>query len=87
LFWGVVLLEGRVVGVVSPTFKQDHHISVIGYGIHGGLRGRGISAEASIAVLKNAFDAIRSCRRFGLTLTLKIPLRDEWLNLSHDNNS
>ena len=51
-----VLLEGRVVGVVSLTFLQDHRVSVIGYGIHGGLKGRGISAEASTAVLKCAFD-------------------------------
>ncbi len=51
-----VLLEERVVGVVSLTFEQDHRISVIGYGIHGGLKGRDISAEASIAVLKYAFD-------------------------------
>lgn len=51
-----VLLEGRVVGVVSLTFEQNHRISVIGYGIHGDLKGRGISAEASSAVLKCAFD-------------------------------
>ena len=51
-----VLLEGRVVGVVSLTFEQDHRVAVIGYGIHGGLKGRGISAEASTAVLKCAFD-------------------------------
>ena len=51
-----VLLEGRVVGIVSLTFEPDHCVSAIGYGIHGGLKGRGISAEASTAVLKCAFD-------------------------------
>jgi len=42
--------------VVSLTFEQNHRISVIGYGIHGDLKGRGLSAEASSAVLECAFD-------------------------------
>lgn len=58
-----VLLEGTVVGVVSLTFEQDHRVSVIGYGIHGGLKGRGIRAEASTAVFKCAFDCYPQLRK------------------------
>src|SRR5215470_15688353 len=38
-----VLLDKEVVGVVSLNFEQGHRIAVIGYGVHGALRGRGMS--------------------------------------------
>ena len=70
-----VSLEGKVVGVVTLTFEQDHRVSVIGYGIHGGLKGRGISAEASTAVLKFAFDCYPQLQKVRYALMLKIPRR------------
>ena len=52
--WAVVH-KGQVVGVVSLTFEQDYRISVIGYGIHGDLRGRGLAVEAAQTVIDHAF--------------------------------
>ena len=52
--WAIVH-QDLVVGVVSLTFEQDQRIAVIGYGIHGDLRGRGLSAEAARAVIDQAF--------------------------------
>ena len=47
--------QGTVVGVVSLTFEQNHRIAVLGYGVHGNLRGRGLSGEAATAVVEEAF--------------------------------
>ena len=52
--WAVVH-RGVVVGVVSLTFEQDFGIAVVGYGVHGGLRGRGLVVEAARAVIEQAF--------------------------------
>lgn len=52
--WALVY-QGAVVGVVSLTFEQDNRIAVIGYGVHGDLRGQGLSAEAASAVIDQAF--------------------------------
>jgi RimJ/RimL family protein N-acetyltransferase len=60
--WAVVHRE-TVVGIVSMTFEQNHRIAVIGYGIHGDLRGRGLSAEAARVVLEHAFAAYPQLRR------------------------
>ncbi len=46
--------QDTVVGIVSLTFEQDHRIAVVGYGIHGDLRGRGFATEAVRAVLGKA---------------------------------
>lgn len=48
--------QGRVVGVVSITFEQDHRIAAIGYGIHGDLRGRGLSVQAASKIINEAFE-------------------------------
>lgn len=52
--WAIVH-EGSVVGVVSLTFEQDRRVAVIGYGVHGDLRGRGLSVEAASTVIREAF--------------------------------
>ncbi len=52
--WAVVHL-GVVVGVVSLTFEHHFGIAVIGYGIHGDLRGRGFVVEAASTVIDQAF--------------------------------
>ncbi|TDJ40143.1 MAG: N-acetyltransferase [Gammaproteobacteria bacterium] len=52
--WALVI-DGRVSGVVSLTFEQGHRIAVIGYGIHGALRGQGLSGEAVKTVIDGAF--------------------------------
>ncbi len=52
--WAIVH-QGRVVGVVSITFEQDHRIAVIGYGVHGDLRGKGLSVEAVSKIINEAF--------------------------------
>ena len=52
--WAVVQL-GVVVGVVSLTFEQHFGIAVVGYGVHGDLRGRGFAVEAAGAVIDQAF--------------------------------
>ncbi len=54
--WAVIL-NGKVVGVVSLTFEQSHRIAVIGYGVHGAVRGQGLSGEASKAVVDAAFSS------------------------------
>jgi RimJ/RimL family protein N-acetyltransferase len=51
-----ILHQGRVVGVVSISFEQDHRIAVIGYGVHGDLRGKGLSVEATSKVINEAFE-------------------------------
>ncbi|MGE0623217.1 MAG: GNAT family N-acetyltransferase [Pseudomonadales bacterium] len=51
----VLVYQGRVVGVVSITFEQECRFAVIGYGVHGDLRGRGLSAEAASKVINEAF--------------------------------
>ena len=50
-----MVIDGRVSGVVSLTFEQGHRIAVIGYGIHGALRGQGLSGEAVKTVIDGAF--------------------------------
>ena len=60
--WAITL-DDRVVGVVSLTFEQDHTIAVIGYGIHGDLRGRGMSAEAAKVVIYQAFESYPQLRK------------------------
>ncbi len=52
--WAVVH-RGLVVGVVSLSFEQDYRITVIGYGVHGDLRGRGLAVEAAQTVIDQAF--------------------------------
>ena len=52
--WAVIF-DGKVVGVVSLSFEQGHRIAVIGYGIHGDLRGRGMSVEAAKTAIDQAF--------------------------------
>jgi len=47
--WAIVH-QGSVVGVVSLVFEQGRRIAVIGYGIHAGLRGKGLSVEAASKV-------------------------------------
>ena len=58
-----VMLDGKVVGVVSLKFEQSHRVAVIGYGIHGSIRGRGLSGEASRAVIDAAFASYAGLRR------------------------
>ena len=60
--WAIVH-DGAVVGVVSLTFEQDHRIAVIGYGVHGGLKGRGFSTEAARKVIGAAFAACPQLQR------------------------
>ncbi|MGE0623204.1 MAG: GNAT family N-acetyltransferase [Pseudomonadales bacterium] len=50
-----ILHQGRVVGVVSLTFEQNDRFAVIGYGIHGGLSGRGFSTQAASKIVDEAF--------------------------------
>ena len=47
--------QGTVVGVVSLTFAQNHQIAVLGYGVHGDLRGEGFAGEAANVVIGEAF--------------------------------
>ena len=56
-------LGGKVVGIVSLTFEQSHRIAVIGYGVHGAVRGQGLSCEASKAVVDAAFTTYPSLAR------------------------
>ncbi len=51
------------MGVVSLTFEQDHKIAVIGYGVHGQLRGQGFTTEAAQAVIRLAFDRVPQLER------------------------
>ena len=57
--WAIIF-SGKVSGVVSLSFEQNYQICVLGYGIHGQLRGRGFSTEAARAVIDAAFS---SCDR------------------------
>ncbi len=52
--WAVTL-GGKVIGVVSLKFEQSHRIAAIGYGVHGAVRGQGLSCEAAKAVVEAAF--------------------------------
>jgi len=52
--WAIVYAD-TVIGVVSLVFEQDNRIAVVGYGVHGDLRGRGFSTEATAAVIDQAF--------------------------------
>jgi ribosomal-protein-alanine N-acetyltransferase len=60
--WAIVH-SGIVSGVVSLSFEQDHKICVLGYGIHGQLRGRGFSTEAARAVIDAAFGSYDQLQR------------------------
>ncbi len=60
--WAVIL-NGKVVGVVVLTIEQSRGIAVIGYGVHGALRGQGWSGEASKAVVDAAFSAYPELRK------------------------
>ena len=60
--WAVEI-DGKVIGVVALTFEQAHRIAVIGYGVHGAFRGRGLSCEAAGAVLDAAFSAVPVLQR------------------------
>lgn len=51
-----ILYQGRVVGIVSLTFEQGHRFAVIGYGIHGNLRGKGLSVQAASKIISEAFE-------------------------------
>lgn len=53
--WALVY-QGTVVGIVSLTLEQDARVAVIGYGVHGDLRGQGLSVEAAFAVIDKAFE-------------------------------
>lgn len=53
--WAIVD-QGVAVGVVSLSLEQGDRIAVVGYGVHGDLRGRGLAAEATSAVIQAAFD-------------------------------
>lgn len=53
--WAIVH-QDLVVGIVSLSLEQSDRIAVIGYGVHGDLRGRGFAAEATRAVIQAAFD-------------------------------
>lgn len=48
--------RGRVVGVVSLSFEQGHRVAVIGYGIHGELRGLGLTGVAVATVIDAALE-------------------------------
>lgn len=52
--WALVY-DGVVMGVVSLSFNEDHHMALLGYGIHAELRGRGLVIEAVTEVLDCAF--------------------------------
>ena len=55
--------KGSVIGVFSLTFEQDHGIAVIGYGVHGELRGQGLSAEAASIVIDEAFRRVAKLQK------------------------
>ena len=60
--WAVTL-GGKVVGVVSLKFEQSHRIAVVGYGVHGAVRGQGLSCEATKAVVDAAFRTYSRLRK------------------------
>ncbi|NKC01309.1 MAG: GNAT family N-acetyltransferase [Pseudomonadales bacterium] len=47
--------QGDVVGIVSLTLEQDSRTAIIGYGVHAGVRGRGMAAAATALVISEAF--------------------------------
>jgi len=51
-----ILYQGKVIGVISLAFEQDHKIAVVGYGVHGDVRGLGLSVEAALTVIDHAFE-------------------------------
>ena len=53
--WAIVH-DGRVVGVVSLTLEPGARVGVIGYGVHGQLRGKGLAMQAARTVIDHAFD-------------------------------
>ena len=55
--------SGEVVGLVSLAFSADHRIALLGYGIHTGHRGLGLTGEAVQAVLAKAFGVYRQLSR------------------------
>ncbi len=56
-------VDGGVVGVVSLNFEEDFRVATVGYGIHAGLRGRGLCQEAVEKVLDDAFSAYPELER------------------------
>ena len=58
-----MLINDVVVGVVSLTFEQDCRLAVIGYGVHGELRGQGLSARAAAIVISAAFEHYAGLRK------------------------
>lgn len=50
-----ILSDDVVVGVVSLSFDRHQQSAQLGYGIHGGLRGRGLIVEVVTAVVGVAF--------------------------------
>ena len=44
-----------VVGVITLSFEADHESALLGYGVHGDLRGRGLVAESVTTILDSAF--------------------------------
>lgn len=60
--WALVY-QGEVSGVVSLTLEQDGRVAVIGYGVHGTLRGRGFAVEAASAVIDRAFESFAELGR------------------------
>ena len=60
--WAIVF-QGSVVGIVSLTLEQSNSIAVIGYGVHGDLRGRGIAAAAASLIITEAFSCYPQLRK------------------------
>ena len=60
--WAVTI-DDRVLGIVAVTFEFEHRIAVLGYGIHGEYRGRGLSGEASEVVIDRSFRSYAQLRR------------------------
>lgn len=50
---------GEVVGLVSLVFSAGHRLALLGYGIHQGHRGLGLTGEAIRAALSEAFSSHR----------------------------
>ena len=58
-----ILHRGQVVGVVSMTFEQDHRFGTVGYGVHGDLRGQGVTRQAVATVIGEALDQYPTLRK------------------------
>lgn len=58
-----ILYRGRVVGVVSLVFEQAHRLAVVGYGVHGGIRGAGLAPTSVSRVLSTAFARYRELNK------------------------